>query len=233
MAIHLQPYDSTDLPQMLKSKTKIIKFPSNQYYKEVHDKNQIVLHHTVSDGSVAKGDIQTWLNTTSRVATSIIITENGIIHQCFDPKYWAHALGLKRSYLKTKGFKDYLYRNKKLNQAAIQIEIDSLGPVNSKGHSVHYGRALRADDIQTYDKPYRGYKYYEKYTDSALETTYYLLKNLSEVYEIDPCYKGEEMWNVSQRALSGENGIWTHTSYRDDKSDCHPQPELIQILDSL
>ncbi|BBI90661.1 N-acetylmuramoyl-L-alanine amidase [Tenacibaculum phage PTm1] len=223
---------SEEILNVLSTRIKEVPFPSNQYYKEVFDKNQIVLHHTVSDGSSAKGDIATWLQSTARVSTSIIITENGIIHQCFDANYWGHALGLKRAYLKSKGFKDYLYRNKKLNKGAIQIELDSLGPVKSNGHSVAYGGRLRTNDIITYDNPYRGYKHFEKYSDDALETLYYLLRNLTEVYEIPTKYN-EDMWDVSHRALNGADGIWTHTSYRVDKSDCHPDPNLIEVLKTL
>ena len=42
-----------------------------------------------------------------------------------------------------------------------------------------------------------------------------------------------EEWNISSNALSGKNGIYTHVSYREDKSDMHPQAELIAMLQSL
>lgn len=211
---------------------RTVTFPSNQYYKQATNKDQIVLHHTVSNGADERGDIATWLQTTSRVATSMIITEDGIIHECFDPKYWAHALGLKRSYLKSKGFEDYLHRNKTLNQGAIQIEIDSLGPVNSQGWSKAYGKRLTTKDIVEYTNSYRGYKYFERYSDKALESLYYLLKDLSKVYEIPTDYDNG-MWDVSKSALEGKSGIWSHTSFRSDKSDCHPQKELIEVLNAL
>ena len=41
------------------------------------------------------------------------------------------------------------------------------------------------------------------------------------------------MWEVSQDALCGKPGIYTHVSFRKDKSDCHPQKELIQMLKEL
>jgi hypothetical protein len=41
------------------------------------------------------------------------------------------------------------------------------------------------------------------------------------------------MFDVSKEALSGESGIWSHTSFRSDKSDIHPQGELIKMLKSL
>ena len=41
------------------------------------------------------------------------------------------------------------------------------------------------------------------------------------------------MWEVSAEALKGKQGVWSHTSFRFDKSDIHPQPEIIEMLKSL
>jgi len=38
---------------------------------------------------------------------------------------------------------------------------------------------------------------------------------------------------ISANAMAGKEGVWTHTSYRADKSDCHPQNELIERLMGL
>jgi len=54
----------------------------------------------------------------------------------------------------------------------------------------------------------------------------------NEKYKI-PLDYNPTMFDVSQEALSGKAGIWSHTSFRKDKSDIHPQPELIQMLKSL
>ena len=59
-----------------------------------------------------------------------------------------------------------------------------------------------------------------------------LIIYLSNKYNI-PLDYNENMWNVSHDALAGKSGIWTHVSYRQDKSDCHPQEELINALKKL
>jgi hypothetical protein len=41
------------------------------------------------------------------------------------------------------------------------------------------------------------------------------------------------MWDLNDDALNGKNGIFTHVSYRADKSDMHPQPELVEMLKGL
>jgi hypothetical protein len=41
------------------------------------------------------------------------------------------------------------------------------------------------------------------------------------------------MWDLSNDALAGKKGVYTHVSFRTDKSDMHPQPELIEMLKNL
>jgi hypothetical protein len=41
------------------------------------------------------------------------------------------------------------------------------------------------------------------------------------------------MWDISKKGLSGIPGVYTHNSYRKDKSDISPQPKMIAMLKSL
>jgi len=63
-----------------------------------------------------------------------------------------------------------------------------------------------------------------------------------DIWNINYNYSGAELIStsspdgapaISENAMKGKKGIWTHTSYRADKSDCHPQLELIKMLQSL
>ncbi|MFW6226355.1 MAG: peptidase C14 caspase catalytic subunit P20, partial [bacterium] len=83
-----------------------------------------------------------------------------------------------------------------------------------------------------YPNGYRGYYYYEKYTDDQIKTTGELLLYWNKTYDI-PLDYNDNMWEVNDDALGGKRGIWSHTSYRNDKSDVHPQPELIEMLKTL
>jgi len=74
--------------------------------------------------------------------------------------------------------------------------------------------------------------FYERYTDDQLESLRQLMLYYGEAHDI-PLHYNEDMWDISVNALNGSHGIYTHVSYRTDKSDCHPQPELIEILKSL
>jgi hypothetical protein len=59
------------------------------------------------------------------------------------------------------------------------------------------------------------------------------LEYWKDVYSNIPYAYNADIWDVTSRALTGEPGIFAHVSYRPDKSDCHPQPELIQMLQSV
>jgi len=210
---------------------KIIKvdFPVEQYVPRVTEKKQIVLHHTVSPSNSVKGDIATWLRDKKRIATCMIIDEDGIPFQCFSSKYWAWHLGIKKSVFTKLGLEYEL-----LDDNAIGIEIDSAGGLTKRGGEWYdvYNHKLNDSDVIEYPDGYRGYKGFQRYTDAQIESVRELLVFWHERYEI-PLDYNEDMWDVSIDALKGKSGVWSHSSYRKDKSDIHPQPELIKMLKSL
>jgi N-acetyl-anhydromuramyl-L-alanine amidase AmpD len=177
------------------------------------------------------GDINWWKQTESRVATAIIISRNGDIYQAFSSKYWAHHLGVKSTVFKKYGLSSI---NTKLNQESIAIEIDSWGGLTKKdGTWYHALNKPFKGEVVEYPDGYRGYKAFEKYTDAQIESTRQLLEFWGESYGIDLKYKGDEIFDIDLRALKGEEGVWMHTSVRPDKSDLHPQKELIDMLKSF
>lgn len=216
-----------DLPESI-----IVSFPKDQYKHVETNKKQIYVHHTVSGGN-AIGDINWWKSNDADIATTVVIDRNGGIYQVFPAKYWAHHLGIKSSIFK--GFKIPSI-NTKLNRESIGIEIDSWGGLtkNDKGEWLTYTKKVISNDkVIEYPEGFRGYYAFEKYTDSQIAATKKLINKYCSDYDITSEYKGEEMWDMSIKALKGEPGIWAHVSVRPDKSDCHPQIELINMLKNL
>ena len=207
-------------------------FPKNQYYLEVTPKNQIVLHHTVSGPGVG-GDVNWWKQTPEHVATCVIVGRDGTINTLFSSKHWAHHLGIKTWIFKKWDVKSY-GQNKKLNKAAIGLELDSWGGlVKRNGKFYHTGnREISADKVVDYGREIRGFRYYEKYTDQQIQSVVYLLKYWNKTYKI-PIKYNPDIWKMNTDALKGVPGVYTHVSYRPDKSDCHPQLELINALKTL
>lgn len=194
--------------------------PDSQYYKEETKKTMIFLHHTVSPGNDQRGDINWWLNTPEKVATHCIITQDGVIWKTIDSKYWGHHLGLHTA------------NNTALNRTSYAIELDSLGPVDRNGISIAYPKLSTKIGIQKYPNKFRGYQYFEKYTTDQIQAAKELIIAMCAKFNIPMAYNSD-MWDVSNKALTGQPGIWSHISVRADKSDCHPQPELIEMLKSL
>lgn len=215
-------------------------FPDTQYVRASTTKRQIVLHHTVS-GDGAQGDTGWWLHTRERVATSYIITRDGHLHKCFDDQYWAYHLGLSNHHFSKFGIS---YR--KLDPHAVGIELDSWGALAQHRDGKFYPIAVQNGKVipnlkcrpVTYiyeycsGQKYRGFQYFERYTTAQLETLKELLHYLMDRHSISPNYKSD-IWNVTPRALMGWEGIFAHASYRQDKSDVHPQVELVNLLKSI
>ncbi|MBW3546090.1 MAG: N-acetylmuramoyl-L-alanine amidase [Bacteroidetes bacterium] len=224
--------------QYILENIKSTPLPTNQYINEVVSKDQIFIHHTASSASPV-GVLDWWATTPDRVGTAFIIAgagrvtsgwKDGDIHQCFHSSKWGWHLGLKGSHLVRGG-----RSSRDLNAKSIGIEICNWGWLTLKNDKFYsyVDSVVPESRVVEYDSLYKGKRYYEKYTDAQLENTRKLLIYLSSKYEIDPKFKGPEIFDIDRRCLMGESGIWTHTSVRPDKFDCHPQPELIQMLESL
>ncbi|MEQ9426964.1 MAG: N-acetylmuramoyl-L-alanine amidase [Cyclobacteriaceae bacterium] len=203
-------------------------FPTDQYIPVETKKTQVCLHHTVS-GSGAEGDINWWRQTKDRIATAFIIDREGKIHQCFRAAFWGYHIGP----LSKIPFGAFGLEPKRLDPEVIGIELDSWGGLikNDAGDWVSVTGEV-VDDVQEYPDGYRTFNGFEKYTAAQLDTLASLLVYLHETYHIPLCYN-TDMWDVNKTALSGTSGVFTHTSYRPDKSDCHPQPELIELLENI
>lgn len=215
----------TNIPKLDTSKIVQVRLKETQYYQEEFPKKQIVLHHTVSNGN-AKNVMQWWASTPVKIGVAFIIDRDGIIYQCFSSKYWAHHLGTKAK------------NNKQLNQESIGIELCSWGGLTRKenpmlkGSPKFYsstGTQVPKEEVVKLEKSFRGFLYFQKYTEKQLKSMQILVNYLCEMYKIPKTYN-TDMWNYSRLAMSGNPGIYSHVSFRKDKSDCFPQKELITFL---
>lgn len=229
--------ESLDLKEIIP-----VDFPENRYFRTQTNKKQIVLHHTVS-GLGVDGDISWWIKDTQRIATSIIVDWKGDKYQLFSSKYWAHHLGVKIDDFTRNGVKGTT--NEKLNKESIGIEIDAWGGLikyKESWYPAKWDDKLKQNianlkvkpikDVVIFPNGYRGFYGFEKYTDEQIEAVRKLLIYFGETHDI-PLKYNDGMWDVSKDALGGKSGVWSHTSYRRDKSDCYPDERLISMLKTL
>jgi len=210
-------------------------FPDNQYAKDIFTKKQIFLHHTAGNPS-AIGVFDYWKTNDERVATCVVIagksknTTDGQIVQGFSSKYWAYHLGLQSEL-----FKKYNIPYQSLDHISIAIEICNWGQLTKtdRGFETYVGTTVPESDVVYYDNKFRGFNYFHKYSNAQIDSVAKLLTLWGKTYGIPLAYKGDEIFDIDVRALKGTPGVFTHCSVRADKSDLHPQAEVITMLKSL
>jgi hypothetical protein len=149
-------------------------------------------------------------------------TWDGIILNAFDDKYWAYNKDIDSI--------DF-------NSKSIGIEICNYGPLTMGRDGRFYNSVnepINEKDVVKLDKPFRGYEYYEKYTDAQIESTRTLLVHLINKHSIT--IEGKiynEKWFDYNSSWLKTGGIRTHSQVRRDEYGIFPQKELIQMLNSL
>jgi len=212
---------------------------ANEYYAEEVKKTTIFIHHTAG-GPNPYFVIQGWENDKSKdgkilpVATAFVIggpdtkkpQNDGLILRAFDEKFWCHHLGTTAK------------NNKKLNQQSIGIEVCNYGGLTKtrEGKFLTYvNTEIAPQNVITLDKPWRGYQYYQEYSDKQIESLRKLLIYLADKYKIN--IKKEwtaKYFDIDDKALTDAGtGLFTHVNVRADKSDMSPSPKLIAMLNTL
>lgn len=219
------------------SKIKQVPLNESEYYQEKATKTQIVLHHTAGNSS-AVNVMNDWnKDKRGRIATCVSIsgkgsknTFDGEIVQGFSSAHWAHHLGVK-----TEVFKSRKLPWVNLDKLSIGIEICNWGALDyENGKFLTYvDSVVKPEDVVTLDIPFKGKIHFHKYTDAQIESTRQLLLYWKDIYNIDLTYDYNQLFTVNDKALKGENGLYTHNSYRKDKIDVVPQENLIKMLKSL
>ena len=212
----------------IKKDIKQYPMPKNQYMEVVTGKNQIVLHGTAGNAQ-AKNVYDYWNSTKERVATCVVIAGNGEIWQGFSSKFWGAHIGYAHGIAKW-NLPYYEY-----SQNSIGIEICNWGFLSKKGNKYYSwtGAEVPESEVVVYEKGFKGNKYYHRYTDAQIIAVEKLLRYWNQVYGIPLDYREQDMWDLSLNAHKKVSGVYTHNSFRSDKSDIHPQPEMITMLKSL
>lgn len=221
----------------------------DEYIKEETRKETIYLHNT-GGGSRPDWTIGGWIkdflkdengslildennqHIPLKVATSYVIGRkssstndkiwDGKILRAFDDKYWAYHLGISSD---------------DLNSKSIGIEICNYGPLTVGKDNRFYNsvnRPINDEDVVELDVIFRGYKFYEKYTDAQIESTYKLIKYLQSKWgiEIEKGIYNQDWFNYDEIWMSN-GGLRSQSQIKKDTFDIFPQKEMIQMLNSI
>lgn len=223
-----------------------------EYVAKETNKNTIWLHHTAG-GSRPDWSIGGWEKDFQkdkngkvildaegnpkplRVGTSYVIgrkssstSENiwdGKVLRAFDDKFWAWHLGVSGR------------MSEELNSRSIGIEICNYGPLTLGKDNRFYtyvNKPINESDVVELEKPFRGYKYWEKYTDAQIESSRKLILHLQKKWdiEIEKSIYNLDWFEYNQDWMT-LGGLRSHTQVRQDKFDIFPQVEMIQMLNSI
>lgn len=227
---------------------------ADEFRSSYFPKNTIYLHHTAG-GHNPRSVIHWWETdrpdkTFWRVATAFVIgresragdtTFDGVTYRAFREHLWAGHLGLKQRHTQKSSA-----HNQQLDKQSIGFEICSYGHLTEEGGKFFFiikdrngkittKREIPPSQVCTLDRPWRGKLHFQKYTDKQIAETKRLTLLLSFIFDIpipDRTYT-QDWFEINQDAIDGKPGIWTHANVRPDKTDCFPQPELIDMLNGL
>lgn len=189
---------------------------SKNHFKVFAQKKQLVLHHT--GGSTADGAINWWkirLNGNGSVSAPIVVDTDGTAILLYNIFYHSHHLGVNNSY--------------DLDKKSIPIEIVNVGFLTEQ-----QANKMNPNEVQEYERLFRGHKWFKKYTNAQIDTLSQLAPTVCHLADIpiNP-YKYGNHFEISKDALTGVPGIYSHAAYNKGKSDLHPQPEIISLLSSF
>ena len=217
--------------------------PDEDFIKQEVHKNTIWLHHT-SGGSRPDWTISGWEREHSsdtnghlkhvkrashfvigrKSSSSNVSLWDGKVLKTFDDRYWAYHLDIKEN-------------KKELNSHSISIEICNYGKLTLGRDGLFYNnvnKLIDKEDVIELIRPFNGNKYFEKYKDDQLDSTRKLILYLRNRWniEIESGIYNENWFEYDEKWFS-LGGLRSHAQVKKEHFDLFPQPELIQMLNSL
>lgn len=191
------------------------------YFTAQHDKKQIIWHHSAGWDN-ARGMFDWWKQDgVVHVGTSIGIVDDGTVYRGFDESYWAASIGARH------------VNNRQRDKEAVCVEICNWGNLTEKNGKFYSWASAEVHPDKVIEINYKGYKYFEKYTIKEIETLKVWTILMGIRFDIPLSYDYDRMFKLSDDAFAGVPGIYTHNSYRQDKTDVYPHPQLIEMAESL
>jgi hypothetical protein len=204
---------------------------NGQYVKEKTLKTSVVFHHTAG-GHRPDFTIDGWnKDTLGRIATQYVIggisiTDgnsdfDGKIYKCFEEENYAFHLGIKGN-------------NNRFDKCSIGIEICNYGYLKKVGDNyINYvNKLVPSNQVVDLGYSFKGYRYWHKYSDKQIASLKFLLQDISKRHNI-PITQVSFSFLENVLKQNEIKGVFTHVNFRQDKWDCSPQPNLVNMLKEL
>jgi len=211
----------------------------DEYLSGPVEPEYLFLHHTAGWHN-PYNVVKNWnTDTRGRIATEFVVggtsingdrTHDGKVVKCMPDGAWAYHLGKIKS--------------SSMHQNSVGIELCNFGPLTpaGEGFKTYTGQLVKESEICDLGTEWRGFRYWHKYSESQIQSTYELIKFIAERDGID-IKKGLIQWikkdpikafDYRLDADQGKvKGMLSHSNVRVDKLDIAPQPLFIEMLKSL
>lgn len=194
-------------------------------------KTGIVLHHSVSDRDGRR--VNRFFND-KEYGTAFALSGDGCVVQMYqDQDHWGWHLKMRNDNRQVSTGEET-----RTAQRTVAIEICSFGELDYKGGKFYntYGSVVAAQEVCTLDEPFRGAKYFQKYTDAQIAALEIWIRYELRRHnlKLTPQIIDRNWFEYDVKPIvNGERPLFTHTNCRHTKSDLFPQPELVNMLQRL
>ncbi len=179
--------------------------PENNYYKETHQKTQIIIGNT---NNVAMQHYAGWIyriNGKNKKTSHFTINKEGKIYQHFDPIYYSDFLGNEQ------------------DKFSISIVLENLGWFKKDSLNNKYvdwlGRVYVKNEKEVLVKRWRNHIYWDIYTEEQMLSLKKLVSELCSKYGIE---KKSVNTNVHNEDIDLFNGITFRSNYYQELTDVNP-----------
>ena len=205
--------------------SRSLRLPEGEFFPAARKKSGIGIHHTV--GGSARSTLNHWLQDRTKagkrriVGTAYIVDRDGTVYEVFEPLAWAFQFGLTWPPAE----------QMKFEQRFIGIEIASEGGLTECDGELYCfdqvspkTRKPRAAAFD-YGKPYRGYRYYDRYEPPQIDSLVALIDHLCDTYLIERRVPHPPFDYYGDRLIDFK-GIVGHAMVSPDNTDPAPMQSL-------
>lgn len=178
------------------------------------NKKQILLTHTARDLRDYINGLKYRINGNNKKLPHYIISREGKIYQILPPTTYSNYIDIK-SY----------------NKNTIIISLENLGWLRKnplKGGYINWIGNIYKDRI--YERKWRGYFFWQPYTDEQMNSLSNLIKELCVEFNIPETFIGH---NVKVDKIEKFNGIATYSNYDKERTDLNPSFNFEEIIKTL
>ena len=176
------------------------KVSDKNYYKEIYDKNKIILGNTFSSDMSYINGWKLRNGGDNKKTVAFTIDKDGQIYQHYDPKYYSDFIGGE------------------IGKSSILINLVNEGWLTQRRDAYYNLRneVFLGDVIEKY---WRGLDYWVNYSDEQYTSLRLLLLDLTEKFDI---YERVVSDNTKKKETSVLKGVCTRSNFRDRFSDLSP-----------